>query len=337
MIISLDVLPSMYEEGVVDFVTQENDDLKIAFEVTEMPPRFINPICDMESPESTTVMFECSLMGMPSPIVSWFKGDKKIPHDNKKYLQSSDGDNHFLKICKVTSQDSGVYTCRAINVVGETLCRASLQVLSAKAFSGKTRGRELTAVSLGSAKVQPQKFDMMVGNTSFDGEQMSEIELEFEFQHESDESQRAVRLVANTDHETSEQGENYVSINFDVFADPAKDDKIEFKGKSSDMCSFHFQVTETPPKCIIPLTNVTAALGTPVILQCLVSGKPSPTAEWFKDGDAVIDSRCIIQEKAAGHFNLLITNATQSDAGEYKCVIQNQSGSIETSALLKVF
>lgn len=337
MIISLDVLPSIYEEGAVDFVTQEHDDLKIAFEVTEMPPRFINPICDMETPEGTTVMFECSLMGIPSPIVSWFKGDKKIPHNNKKYLHSSDGDNHFLKICKVTIPDSGVYTCRAINVVGETLCRASLVVLNAKAFSGKTRGRELTAVSLGSAKVQPQKFDLVVGNTSFDGEQVSEIELEFEFEQEADESQRAVRLVANTDNEMSEQGEKYVSINFDVFAEPAKDDKVEFKGKSSDMCSFQFQVTETPPKCVIPLTNVTAAVGTPVILQCLVSGKPNPTAEWYKDGDRVTDTRCIIQEKTAGHFNLLITNVTQSDAGEYKCIIQNTAGGIETTALLKVF
>ncbi|KAJ0070501.1 hypothetical protein NL108_012958 [Boleophthalmus pectinirostris] len=336
MIISLDVLPSIYEEGAVDFVTQEHDDLKIAFEVTEMPPRFINPICDMEAHEGTTVMFECSLMGIPSPIVSWFKGAKKIPH-NKKFILSSDGDNHFLKICKITSQDSGVYTCRAINVVGETLCRASLVVLSAKAFVGKTRGRELTAVSLGSAKVEPQKFDLMVGNTSFDGEQVSEIELEFEFEQEADESQRAVRLVANTDKETSEQGEKYVSINFDVFAEPAKDEKIEFKGKSSEMCSFHFQITETAPKCVIPLTNVTAAVGTPVILQCLVSGKPNPTAEWYKDGELVTDSRCIIQEKTAGHFNLLITNVTQSDAGEYKCLIQNSSGSIETTALLKVF
>uniref|UniRef100_A0A3P8STI1 Ig-like domain-containing protein n=1 Tax=Amphiprion percula TaxID=161767 RepID=A0A3P8STI1_AMPPE len=95
-------------------------------------------------------------------------------------------------------------------------------------------------------------------------------------------------------------------------------------------------VTETPPRCVIPLTNVTAAVGTPVILQCLVNGKPNPTAEWFKDGDRITDSRCIIQEKTEGHFNLLITNVTQSDAGEYKCVIQNPSGCIETAALLKV-
>uniref|UniRef100_A0A674NND7 Ig-like domain-containing protein n=1 Tax=Takifugu rubripes TaxID=31033 RepID=A0A674NND7_TAKRU len=110
--------------------------------VTEMPPRFINPICDMETPEGATIIFECSLMGTPSPVVSWFKGDKKIPHNDKKYLHSSEGDNHFLKICTVTTQDSGVYICRAINVVGETLCRASLVVVNAKSFSGRTRGRE---------------------------------------------------------------------------------------------------------------------------------------------------------------------------------------------------
>lgn len=337
MIISLDVLPSIYEEGAVDFVTQEHDDLKIAFEVTEMPPRFINPICDLETPEGTTVMFECSLMGIPSPVVSWFKGDEKISHNNKKYFHSSDGDNHFLKICTVSAQDNGVYTCRAINIVGETLCRASLVVLNSKTFSGKTRGRELTAVSLGSAKVQPQKFDLVVGNTSFDGDQVSEIELEFEFEQEVDESQRAVRLVANTDNQMSEHGKKYVSINFDVFAEPAKDDKVEFKGKSSDMCSFQFQVTESAPKCIIPLTDITAAVGTPVILQCLVSGKPNPTANWYKDGERITDSRCIIQEKTAGHFNLLITNVTQNDAGEYKCMIHNTAGCVETTALLKVF
>uniref|UniRef100_A0AAR2IQ99 Ig-like domain-containing protein n=1 Tax=Pygocentrus nattereri TaxID=42514 RepID=A0AAR2IQ99_PYGNA len=146
MIISLDVLPSVYEEGAIDFITQESDDLKIAFEVTEMPPRFINPICDIETPENTMVMFECSLMGIPSPVVSWFKGNMKIPHDKKKYFHSSDGDNHFLKILKTNTNDSGIYTCRAINIVGETLCRASLMVLSPQSYSGKARGRELTAV-----------------------------------------------------------------------------------------------------------------------------------------------------------------------------------------------
>uniref|UniRef100_A0A3Q2YHY3 Ig-like domain-containing protein n=1 Tax=Hippocampus comes TaxID=109280 RepID=A0A3Q2YHY3_HIPCM len=185
--------------------------------------------------QGSTVMFECSLMGIPSPVVSWFKGDKKIPPNDRRYLHSSDGDNHFLKICNVAAQDGGMYTCSAVNVVGETLCRASLVLLSTKEYSGLTRGRELTAVSLGSAIVQPQKFDLLVGNSAADGGQI---------------------------------------------------------------------------------------------------GKPKPTAEWYKDGERITDSRHIIQEKNAGHFNLLITNASQGDAGEYRCLIQNAAGWIETSALM---
>uniref|UniRef100_A0A3Q3B3P2 Ig-like domain-containing protein n=1 Tax=Kryptolebias marmoratus TaxID=37003 RepID=A0A3Q3B3P2_KRYMA len=165
-----------------------------------------------------------------------FKTPEEFPFSPAERKRPSTGDSgerffspvQFLSspADEVTPQDSGVYTCRAINLVGETLCRASLVVLSAKAFSGKTRGRELTAVSLGS---------------------------------------------------------------------------------------------------------------TPVILQCLFNGKPSPTANWYKDGEPITDSRCIIQEKSAGHFNLLITNMSQSDAGEYKCIIQNSAGCTESTALLKVF
>uniref|UniRef100_A0A8C6NPF9 Ig-like domain-containing protein n=1 Tax=Nothobranchius furzeri TaxID=105023 RepID=A0A8C6NPF9_NOTFU len=189
----------------------------------------INP-CSPEAPETVelydigkSLSFAAEVFGLPSPDVRWFCNKTQLVEDDRIRIER-DGDSISLVVHSVT-KDSGVYTCRAINPVGETLCRASLVVLNAKAFSGKTRGRELTAVSLGSAKVQPQKFDLMVGNTSFDGEQVSEIELD----------------------------------------------------------------------------------------------------------------RCIIQEKSAGHFNLLITNVIQSDAGEYKCIIQNSAGRTETAALLKVF
>ncbi|KPP65928.1 Titin-like, partial [Scleropages formosus] len=326
MIISLDVLPSIYEENTVDFITEENDDLKIAFEVTEMPPRFINPICDVETLENCNIMFECSLMGIPSPIVTWFKGDKKVPHNDNKYVHSSEGDNHFLRILKVNTGDSGIYACRAINVVGETICRATLLVLGSQMFSEKARGRELTAVSLGSAKVQPQKFDLVVGNSSAEGEQTSEIELEFEFEQETDESQKAVRLIAMTNPGVSEKGEKYVSIDLDVFAEPAKDDQIEFKAKSSETCSFQFQITEFPPKCVIPLENVTAALGTPVVLQCLVTGKPHPNAEWYKDE---FSSLTLTTEEEQESYSTALNLAEKSRTPELKPEPKCYSSTIE--------
>uniref|UniRef100_A0A8D0D3S9 Ig-like domain-containing protein n=1 Tax=Sander lucioperca TaxID=283035 RepID=A0A8D0D3S9_SANLU len=109
--------------------------------VQGIPPAFLKPLIRKRVFENDSLTFYAEVFGLPSPEVKWFC-EKKIPHNNKKYLHSSDGDNHFLKICKVTTQDSGVYTCRAINVVGETLCRACLVVLNAKAFSGKTRDKK---------------------------------------------------------------------------------------------------------------------------------------------------------------------------------------------------
>nr|XP_015214367.1 PREDICTED: muscle M-line assembly protein unc-89-like [Lepisosteus oculatus] len=337
MIISLDVLPCLFDENTVDFITQESDELKIAFEVTEMPPRFINPIFDMETPENTDAVFECSVTGMPAPTVAWFKDSVRIPQGDRKYIFSSENNSHYLKIKNVCCYDSGIYSCQAVNQVGETICRASLVVLDTHTYFGKARGKEITAISLGSAKEQPQKFDLLVGNSMVQGDQTSEIELEFEFEHETDESQKALRLVAVTDHEHKEQGEKCVNINFDVFAESSKEDMIEFKAKESDTCSFQFQVTESPPKCLVPLKSITAALGTSVVLQCLVTGTPRPTAEWYKDGKAIKKDRYIIQEKASGSFNLIIMNVNKADAGEFKCIVRNTAGSTETVCLLKVF
>ncbi|KAK1166191.1 myosin light chain kinase, smooth muscle-like [Acipenser oxyrinchus oxyrinchus] len=337
MIISLDVLPSLFEENSIDFVTQESEDLQIAFEVTEMPPRFINPIFDVETTENTDVVFECSVTGIPPPSVTWFKDTVRIPQDGRKYVYSSENDNHILRIHNVCIYDNGIYMCKAVNQVGETTCRASLGVSNSGLFFAKGRGREVTAISLGSARYQPQKFDLIMGNSVVQGNQTSEIELEFEFEHETDDSQKAVRLIAMTDNEHEEQGEKCVNINFDVFAEPSREDMIEFKAKESDTCSFLFQVTETPPKCLFPLTNLTAAVGTSLVLQCLMSGTPKPSAEWYKDGKLIKKGRYIIQEKKSGSFNLIIRNVTKSDAGEFKCIASSRAGSTETVGLLKVF
>uniref|UniRef100_A0A8C4IEU0 Titin n=1 Tax=Dicentrarchus labrax TaxID=13489 RepID=A0A8C4IEU0_DICLA len=300
MIISLDVLPSIYEEGAVDFVTQEHDDLKIAFEVTEMPPRFINPICDMETPEGTTVMFECSLMGIPSPIVSWFKGDKKIPHNNKKYLHSSDGDNHFLKICKVTSQDSGVYTCRAINVVGETLCRASLVVLNAKAFSGKTRGRECSEG----------------GEVSFNykasGDPIPDVKW-FKGAFQIQPSRNCI-IIANPD------GSGFINI---------KSIKQEDSGLYTCKASNQFGEATCSAELVVfrESASVSPAVNDPLRLECQVDEDTGVSVTWTRDGKKVhqsMDCKLSFEDKVAV---VEIPKSKQKDSGKYVCTATNEAGS----------
>uniref|UniRef100_A0A7N8XNB0 Ig-like domain-containing protein n=1 Tax=Mastacembelus armatus TaxID=205130 RepID=A0A7N8XNB0_9TELE len=289
--------------------------------VQGIPPAFLKPLMKKRVFENDSLTFFAEVFGLPSPEVKWFCNKTQLLADNRVKMER-EGDRISLIIHNITKADQGEYICEAVNYVGEAKSVALVVVVSQEV--------RFMPVPPTVTHQHVMEFDVEEGDSSR-SPSPQEILLEVEL----DENE-VKELVANTDNELSEGGQKYVSINFDVFAEPAKDDKIEFKGKSSDMCSFQFQVTETPPKCVIPLTSVTAAVGTPVVLQCLVTGKPNPSAEWYKDGERVTDSRCIIQEKTAGHFNLLITNVTQSDAGEYKCIIQNNAGCTETTALLKV-
>uniref|UniRef100_A0A8C2ZME8 Ig-like domain-containing protein n=1 Tax=Cyclopterus lumpus TaxID=8103 RepID=A0A8C2ZME8_CYCLU len=290
--------------------------------VQGIPPAFLKPLIKKRVFENDSLTFYAEVFGLPSPEVRWFCNKTQLVADGRLKMER-DGDSISLTIHSVKKADQGEYICEAVNYVGEARSVALVVVVS----------QEVRFMPAPPAVTHQHvmEFDVEEDDSSR-SPSPQEILLEVEL-----DEYEVKEFEKQTDSEMSEQGERYVSVNFDVFAEPAKDDKIEFKGKSSDMCSFHFQVIETSPKCVIPLTNVTAAVGTPVILQCLASGKPNPTAEWFKDGDRVTDARCIIQEKTAGHFNLLITNVSQSDAGEYRCLILNTAGCIETSALLKVF
>ncbi|XP_013137730.1 PREDICTED: protogenin A-like [Papilio polytes] len=66
--------------------------------------------------------------------------------------------------------------------------------------------------------------------------------------------------------------------------------------------------------------NMTVSRGQPVALSCGISSGPPPLISWLRNGeDLPRDTRYHILEK-----QLLITDATPEDAGNYKCIATNQ-------------
>ncbi|MFT7807990.1 titin homolog [Arapaima gigas] len=229
----LDFLPCTCEEKPFDFIKQETDDLTIAFELTEMPLMFTNPICDIEASENSNAVFECSLVGCPAPAVFWFKGGLRIPHDGHKYIYSSEGDKHLLEIVRVSTCDSGIYTCKAVNRPGEMLCMASLFVLDSQTSPEKEREK----IAEGNSEVTSQKLDFDVISSPDNGDEASEIELEFEFGHKAEEPQKGVRLVATSNCNKASWRE---CLLLNIFSEAAEDEKIVFDVKHSDTCSCQF-------------------------------------------------------------------------------------------------
>ena len=86
-------------------------------------PSIVSPPVSMVVNETDIVSLQCEFKGHPTPQVTWMKKNSSLPLD-KRITQSRGG----LTIQNVTSQDGGVYTCRARNILGVMTSSATLAV-----------------------------------------------------------------------------------------------------------------------------------------------------------------------------------------------------------------
>ena len=100
---------------------------------TTQAPAFSAQMRDLQVMENTPAHFEAKLtpVGDPALRVEWLKDGKPIQASNR---MSTLHDFGFVALdFKYTRpDDSGMYTCRAINALGQTDISARLQVMSAK-------------------------------------------------------------------------------------------------------------------------------------------------------------------------------------------------------------
>ncbi|NXT26072.1 TITIN protein, partial [Syrrhaptes paradoxus] len=332
MVVSLDVLPLALLEQAAGLAAEENEDIKIDFQVTEMPPRFAVPFSDVEVIEGLEAVFECVVTGTPVPVVQWFRGDTCVTPVTGKYIVSQKEGLHSLKVQNVGPSDGGWYHCRAMNRLGEAMCKGSLVVMAQQEASAKASRETVT----GSKPHRPQKRDLLLSKTVSPSDQ-SEIEVEFELKPHIDDSEKAIGLFAVTQQEEEVEGEKCVNISFDVFAEPSQEERVEFRAEDSESCSFEFQVTEAPPKFLRLISDYSTFVGASACFQCLVTGSPHPSVRWYKDGVLLEGDRFCAQEEQGGSHSLTIENLMQSDSGQYKCIASNRAGTAETCAVLTLY
>ena len=89
-----------------------------------MPPIFSTSPMNQTIPKGQTASLSCSATGDPLPSIKWFKSQDSINND----LHFSILPNGTLLINSVSEQDSGWFTCRAMNDAGTVEKRAYLLV-----------------------------------------------------------------------------------------------------------------------------------------------------------------------------------------------------------------
>jgi hypothetical protein len=95
------------------------------------------------------------------------------------------------------------------------------------------------------------------------------------------------------------------------------------------------------PRLLEPLQNVKVNEKEPVKLRCRFgwrNGDPKPAIKWFKDGDRLFayDHVEVPEMTEDGWCLLTIPESVRSDAGNYRCVAENQFGSARTACEVQV-
>ncbi|MBZ3880701.1 Myosin-binding protein H [Sciurus carolinensis] len=98
-------------------------------------PSFTQPLADHTSTPGYSTQLFCSVRASPKPKIIWMKNKMDLRGD-PKYRALSEQGVCTLEIRKPSPFDSGVYTCKAINVLGEASVDCRLEVKGESVLSG---------------------------------------------------------------------------------------------------------------------------------------------------------------------------------------------------------
>ncbi|XP_016043176.1 myosin-binding protein H [Erinaceus europaeus] len=90
-------------------------------------PTFTQPLADHTSTPGYSTQLFCSVRASPKPKIIWMKNKMELQGD-PKYRTLSEQGICTLEIRKPSPFDSGVYTCKAINMLGEASVDCRLEV-----------------------------------------------------------------------------------------------------------------------------------------------------------------------------------------------------------------
>ncbi|XP_067913719.1 myosin binding protein Ha [Heterodontus francisci] len=91
------------------------------------PPKFTQPPADKTATVGFTTKLYCSVRGNPKPKISWLKNQMLLGQDPKFRSLTNEG-ICTLEIRKPCAFDGGVYTCIAVNALGEAAADCRLDV-----------------------------------------------------------------------------------------------------------------------------------------------------------------------------------------------------------------
>ncbi|RZF40114.1 hypothetical protein LSTR_LSTR011242 [Laodelphax striatellus] len=298
-------------------------------EAIPMPPQFSQPLADAVINEGSRFTFQCRVTGKPTPSVQWLKDGMSIGNNPDYLTKFSDDGLCSLTIEETFTEDSALFTCRAVNSAGTTDTSAKLTVKEC-APEVEMTGPLFLQPLLSVTGVEGGSCSM---TCQVDGNPLPTVQW----------SKGDVCIDHSPDYSiTFNNGLAVMTIDQLAPADQAQYTCKASNQLASDSSTAWLFVrpkeSQESPKFIAPLSpNFMARAGQKIRLECQVAGKPVPTITWSFNGKPINESKDHLQVTVeSGNATLVIDEAYPKDAGTYTVTAVNSAGEASQSCQVSV-
>uniref|UniRef100_A0A8C1I841 Cell adhesion molecule-related/down-regulated by oncogenes n=1 Tax=Cyprinus carpio TaxID=7962 RepID=A0A8C1I841_CYPCA len=259
------------------------------------------------------VTLECEVRGVPFPAITWYKnGEVILSSRQAQYVDRG----QFLKISRAQVSDAGQYTCKVTSVAGTAEKVYELDVYVPPSITAGSDGPTDMKVLLSKSLIleceaeghpPPSLTWLKDGSPVAARENLRVLEQGRKLEILSALPSDAGRYVCVA---TSIAGEREIKYDVSVLVPPIVDGASE-------------------------TTDATVILNNILELECYVTGTPTPTITWLKDGVAVRQGEGV-QIMSNGR-RLVISRAQVSDTALFHCVATNEAGEQEREFKVSFF
>ncbi|XP_035116313.2 hemicentin-2 isoform X6 [Callithrix jacchus] len=255
----------------------------------------------------------CEASGVPPPRVIWYRGGVEM------ILAPEGSSSGKLRIPVAQERDAGVYTCRAVNELGDASAEIQLVVGHAPRLTELPRNVtvELGSSALLACRATGRPPPMVTWHRG-DGQSLGSRlgPQQGSRTRQPDSGMLFFESVAPEDQAL------YVCEARNVFGKVQAEAWLVVTGHGSLV---DLRAVEAPPQIAGSAPTIRVLEGQPVSLPCIIlAGRPLPERHWLKAGQPLpAGSRHSVRADGSLHLD----RALQEHAGRYSCVATNTAGS----------
>nr|XP_002122169.1 myosin light chain kinase, smooth muscle isoform X2 [Ciona intestinalis] len=292
----------------------------------DIPPEFTAPLSDVKSKEGDDVCLRCMVTGIPEPTVQWMYNDEVLEAEEGLEIIFHEG-VAALTLEQATNEDTGVYTCVAVNGEGRATTTCQVAVTAAPKVEKKSVPTSAPKFATTFDEyIRAQDGDKLVLECSVTGHPEPEVTWSLNDQSVPNTTASFKNGIAKlTIDPVSSTHSGHVKCSIQNTAGKANHEARVYVRSKRVAPTFEKELPE----------SIVVNEGEEACFECQVRGHPQPRVTWSRDGRSlsVLSTETSYED---GKASVRIRKAGTREGGRYTCTARNLSGEAESVCIVTV-